>query len=386
MSRRDGISERRNKRGDVSYQVRWVERQPDGSTRRHAKTFARRDQAEAFARSRSKPGTARAPAAMTVADLLDETLTRAADRLSERTILTYRQRAEKMIAPHLGDRRLIDLETIDVQRWIDKLGAIRDDAGQPLYKPATIHAAVAVLFGALRDAATLGLIDRNVAQGIRRPRIRRQAMTVWSAAEARTFLAHVADHPLYGAMWHVALATGMRPGELRALKWDAVDLDRGIVHVHRTMTKDAHGDEVIGEGTKRGAGRAVAISAGTVDVLRRHKRRQTERRLQLGTAWWDLGLVFDRGNGRWVLASKWRDAQVRACREAGVPFISAHSLRHTAATMMLEGGVHPKVVSDLLGHANIQMTLDVYSWVSSDLQRSATDALAAALFDEAAEG
>lgn len=381
MANRDGITIRTTSTGETRYRVRWFETDRDGHTVRRAKTFATRDKAEAFLRARQRGAVP--PATMTVNDLIAETIDRAADRLSPRTILTYRKRAESMIAPYIGDRRVIDLETIDVQRWIDRLGRERDADGDPAYKPATIHAAVAVLFGALRDAHLLGIIDRNVAVGIRRPRIRPAQMTTWSIDETRRFLAHVRNDPRYGVLWHVALATGMRPGELRALKWVDVDLGARTIHVRRTISKDADGREIISDGTKRGNGRVVVIPAPLVTMLKRHKVAQAARQLK-HTTWQDFGLVFDRGDGHWIRQAKWRDAQIAACKGAGVPFLTAHQLRHQAATSMLERGVNVKVVSEILGHQAIETTMNIYQHVGTDLQRSVADGIGAALFDPAA--
>ncbi len=380
MAHRDGITTRTTAAGETRYCVRWFETDRDGHRARRAKTFPTRDKAAAFLRARERGAVP--PATMTVNDLIAETLDRAADRLSPRTILTYRKRAESMIAPYIGERRVIDLATIDVQRWIDQLGRERD-GGEPAYKPATIHAAVAVLFGALRDAHLLGMIDRNVAVGIRRPRIRPAKMTTWTIDEMRRFLAHVRDDARYGVMWHVALATGMRPGELRALKWSDIDLDAGTIRVQRTISKGADGREVISDGTKRGQSRVVAIPAPLVAMIRRHKVAQAARHLK-HAAWQDFGIVFDRGDGHWIRQSKWRDAQVAACRAAGVPYLTAHQLRHQVATSMLERGVNVKIVSEMLGHQAIQTTMDVYQHVGIDLQRAVADGIGAALFDPAA--
>jgi integrase len=155
---------------------------------------------------------------MTVSSLIDEVLTRSTDRLTERTIFTYRERARIMIHPHLGNVRLIDLTAIDLQRWVDRLRGIG-------YMPTTIHSAVAVMQTALREATTLDLLDRNFAEGIRLPSIEHSPAQAWTLDECARFLAEVASDEIYGALSYVALVTGTRPGELRALKWDMVFLD-----------------------------------------------------------------------------------------------------------------------------------------------------------------
>lgn len=361
--------------GTVRYQCRWIELLPDGSQSRRARTFDTRDAAEDHLRdiARAKRDGRFAPVSrLTIDALIDESLERSSSRLSSRTILTYRQRARKMISPHLGSRIARDLTPLDVQRWVDQLNR----AG---YRASTVHAAVAVLYTVLRDARMLGIVERNAADGVRRPGITRKKITTWSEAEARRMLAVVRDDPIFGALYHVALATGMRPGELRALAWADVDMQRGQIVVRRTITKGPDGAEMIGTGTKTHRVRAVAVTDALLDVLKRHRTRQNERRLR-AEAWQDLDLVFDRGDGHWLYQSQWQRFHVDACERAGVPRIRAHDIRHTSASLELEAGTHPKVVSERLGHASIEMTLDMYSHVGADLQRSAADALASRLF------
>jgi len=372
------VTARRNKSGEMAYQARWPEADASGAIRIRAKTFPTLDEAEAWLRSRDRVTRRRrplTPAELTVDALLAEMLTRATTRLSERTILTYRDRARKMISPYLGSRRLIDLTTLDVQRWIDRLTA---DG----YKPATVHAAVAVLHSVLRDAAVLGIIERNLAEGIRRPGIEQLRVQTWTADEARRLLAVVRDDELYGALYHVALATGMRPGELRALPWADVDLGRRRIIVNRTMTKDAAGRETIGHRTKTRRGRAVALPEAVVAILKSHRALQNRRR-QRASGWHDLDLVFDRGDGMWLGQNTWRYKHQQFCAAAGVPVIRLHDIRHSSASLELEAGTHIKVVQDRLGHSSVQMTIDRYSHVSEDLQRRAADALGKRLFEDA---
>lgn len=172
----------------------------------------------------------------------------------------------------------------------------------------------------------------------------------------------------------VAIATGMRPGELRGLKWDCVDLDRGLVTVRRTITKDGEGHEVIADRTKSKQPRTVAISPQIVDVLRWHRFRQHERQLAHDD-WHAHGIVFDRGDGQFCNLTTWQRYHKKLCERADVPQIRAHDLRHSYATALMEANVHPRIVADILGHSTVQMTLDRYRHVSTSMQRAALDAI-----------
>ena len=182
-----------------------------------------------------------------------------------------------------------------------------------------------------------------------------------------------ADSPLY-ALIYMALATGARIGELQALRWEDVDLDRRTLRVTRGVRR-LRGKGVVFQDTKtHRSRRPVALSSDTVGVLRKHRLSQAERRLAAGPAYKDQGLVFsftgkplDGGNVRHALARIARAAEVRPLR--------FHDLRHTAATLMLLAGVHPKVASERLGHATVSLTLDTYSHVLPDLQRDAAEAM-----------
>lgn len=323
-----------------------------------------------------------APAGMTVSDVVEAHLERCAGHLTGRTVKTYRERTRSMIQPYLGNRPARDLTTLEVQQWIDRLGVETHMVkGKRVRKfaPASIHPAIAVLQGAYREAAILGIVPANVVQGVRRPKIPRKEVQVWTQDDARKLLHAVNGDDRFDALYTVALASGMRPGELRALQWRHVDLQRGVIHVRTTITRDDGNSEQIVDRTKRGRGRVIAISDAVVRKLTWHKARQAERRLMAST-WEDLGLVFDRGDGHWLYQSHWQRRHRVLCAEAGVPAINHHALRHTAATIMLESGVHVKVVSEILGHASIQTTLDIYSHVSESLQRSAVDVVSGALF------
>jgi len=171
-------------------------------------------------------------------------------------------------------------------------------------------------------------------------------------------------------MWRLGLDTGMWLGELLALTWDDVDLDRGLVAVRRTLTKDREGHWKLGEVAKTSSSRrSIPIGPARVVALRSIRPKQAEWRLRCGAAWVDHGLVFDRGNGNWLSPATARAVFDRAVAKAQVTVLTPHGMRHTMATLLLATGVHPKVVQDRLGHSSIQMTLDRYSHVSVSCSR-----------------
>jgi integrase len=175
----------------------------------------------------------------------------------------------------------------------------------------------------------------------------------------------------YEALLTLAVTTGMRQGELLGLRWSDVDLERGVLRVRRTA--DTRHGFARWDTPKSGAGRSVTLTRLAVDALRRHRKRQAEERLILGARFEDQGLVFPNLSGGVIIASTLHRSFKTLLRYAGLPSVRFHALRHTAATLMLEANVNPRVVQEMLGHANIRQTMDTYSHVLPNMQQQAAE-------------
>lgn len=369
------IEARTTPTGAERHQARWPDRTPKGLVWR-AKTFETADQAEAHLRGVADAkarGSYVEPEKLTVSDMVADYLTRGAYEWKPSSLATYRQRAKAIVLPDLGECLVTALTAPRVQHWVD--GLVRRKLAAN-----TIDGAVRVLNGAYRDAVRLGIVAANPVTGTRRPMLRQAPVEVWSAEEERRVLAAVNGDAMWEAAYRVALATGVRPGELRVLRWKDIDLEKRVLTVRRTMTKDEAGHQVIGDTTKTGRTRAIAFGEKTAKALTVWRKEQLAQRLA-AAAWHDGDLIFATATGRLVTQRHWQGQQAAVIAAAGVTTITLHGIRHTFATRMLERGVHPKIVSEMLGHANIQTTLDLYSHVSEDLQRLAADALDASLDD-----
>jgi integrase len=158
-----------------------------------------------------------------------------------------------------------------------------------------------------------------------------------------------------------------------------VDLDSALVRVEQSVIP-VGGELVFSPPkTKKGV-RQVSLDGGTIAVLRAHRRRQAERQLAAGSAWVETGRVFTREDGSHLHPDVLSKRFDRWVRRAGLPRITFHGLRHTWATMAMEKGIHTKVVSERLGHANISVTLDIYSKVRPAMDAHAAETVAAELF------
>ncbi|MGZ6363683.1 MAG: tyrosine-type recombinase/integrase [Ktedonobacterales bacterium] len=246
----------------------------------------------------------------------------------------------------------------------------------------TVHQLHAVLHNAFDDAMRKGLVQRNVCDLVTPPAKRRHEMTVWTPEQARMFLDTLRkEKSRYEPLFVLALHTGMRQGELLGLRWRDVDLDAGTVQVVTTLATTsampgAQLAERLGAPKTARSRRRIKLAPACVEALRAHRVRQAEERLAIGPRWEDHGLVFPNIYGRPMGDSLLRRKTFTPLIErAGVPRIRFHDLRHTAATLLMREGVHPRVVAEMLGHSSIAITLDVYSHVTMDMQDTATEAM-----------
>jgi len=290
--------------------------------------------------------------------------------LRPRTFSRYEQYIRLHAVPELGRLPLARLSPQHLQR----LYASRLAAG---LSPTTVGHLHAVLHRALAQATRWGLVVRNVASLATRPRAQRQEMVTFSPEQAGSFL-EAAQGDRYAALYTLALTTGMRQGELLALRWRDLDLEARTVQVRATLQRTRDGFAFT-EPKTTSSRRQVALTRAAVDALRRHRARQLEERLA-AIAWEDNGLVFANEVGRPVEATNLLRRSFHPLLErAGLPHIRFHDLRHTAATLLLAQGMHPKIVAEMLGHSAIAVTLDLYSHVTPTMQRQAADAMDAIL-------
>jgi integrase len=182
----------------------------------------------------------------------------------------------------------------------------------------------------------------------------------------------------YAAAFELAILTGLRRGELLALRWQDIDLDRGILTVRQTMI-DRSGTLSFSTPKTHRSRRSVDLSSSAVALLKAHRRDQAEERLVLGPAWHRSDLVFTSELGTPVHPRNRFRAFRQAMKVAGVTVIRFHALRHSHATLLFKADVHPKVVSERLGHATVGLSLDTYSHVQPGMQREAVDKLDAML-------
>jgi integrase len=288
---------------------------------------------------------------------------------SPRTWDRYDEIVRLHLAPAVGKTRLAHL----TPQQLEHLYAQKLDQG---LSATTVHHIHTVLHTALEAAVRQNLVPRNVADLVDTPPMRRKEMKVWTAEQAKAFLAAVAGDRLY-ALYELALATGMRQGELFGLRWADVDLEQGTLRICTTVRRSRLAGMQMAEPKTAGSLRQIAIDDSIAETLRAHRTRQLEERLALGPAWQDRDLIFPDLYGSPLRGNNF---DVRsffpAMRKAGVPRIRFHDLRHTSATLLIAAGEPVKVVSEMLGHADVATTQRFYVHVLPHMQRNAAKTMA----------
>jgi len=306
----------------------------------------------------------------TVARHLTDWLASIKSSVRTRTFEKYEDTVNKHLVPRLGRIRLEKLAPRDVQALLDE--KLKD------LHPRTVQGIRQILSYALNEAMRWELLSRNVAALVRGPKIPSHEMTVWTEEQARTFLDCCDREPL-GALYALALYTGLRRGELSGLRWSDVDLDAGLVTVRRSLQRTRTHGLVFEEPKTEKARRSIRLAPAVVSVLKAHRKRQAEARLAAGPLWHDGDLVFCTGIGTPLDPRGLGIDYDRMIEKSGLPRIRLHDLRHTFATIGLSKNIHPKVMSEMLGHSKIALTLDVYSHALPSLQADAADKIAEAL-------
>jgi integrase len=321
-------------------------------------------------------GTAVAPNALTIADYLRGWLDNDRD-LSPKTRERYRQLVEQQIIPHLGAIPLQRLRPAIVAEWHTRLLASGGTGNRPL-SARTVGHAHRVLHRALERALNLEMVGRNVAHSVRPPKVEATEVQILTPAQVVEVLDRLADHPLLPVV-AMALGTGMRRGEICALAWSAVDLDRAIVRVERSLEETKDGLRFKPPKSRHGR-RSLSVPANVVEILRTHRQAQLALRMQLGLG--RLGaddLVFAKWSGEPYRPDNLSRDWVRTARARGLPRVMFHALRHSHVSALIAAGLDPVSISRRIGHGNPAITLAVYAHLFRATDRAAAEAIDAVM-------
>jgi integrase len=366
----DGIT----KRKDGRYMARYTVHTPNGPKRKmiYGRKYKDVEKKLAEARGDAARGLVFDADNLKLGEYLDRWLADSvADTVRQSTFERYEQIVRVHIRPALGNLKLKDVTPAHVRGlYREKL-----EAGLSARSVQYVHV---TLHKALKQAVADGLVPRNPTEAVKPPQVRREEIQPLTAEQVRTlFEAGRGDR--LEALYALAVTTGLRQGELLGLKWEDVDLEAGTLWVRRTLTT-AKGGPVLAAPKTRGSRRTVKLSQTASEALRSHLKRQLGEIDRAGDLWRENGLIFASETGefldrRYITTHRFKPLLKRA----GLPQIRFHDLRHTCATLLLSENVNPKVVSEMLGHATIAITLDTYSHVLPNMQSEAAQAMEDAL-------
>jgi integrase len=370
MGRRANSEGSISRRKDGRWMARYTVETPDGTKRKTLYGKTRKEAADKLTEAlaaRNSGALTFDSEGLTVGEYLDRWLESIRDSVKPVSWENYERNIRLHLKPALGNVKLAKLSPGRIQALYDKK--------RSTMSPASVKLIHAVLHKALKQAQMWRLVRENVAEATVKPKARAEEIKPLDTHQTKALLAAVAGDR-HEALY--TLATGARIGELLALRWMDLDADAGILRIERTRSAAKNGPWFTTP--KGGKGRSAHLTPRALEALRRHRISQNEERLKAGASWADNDLIFPTRKGALMRPSIVTDDYFKPLLDrVGLPrSVRFHDLRHTAATLPLGRGVHPKLVQELLGHSSIAITLDRYShWIPSMGEQTAAAMVAA---------
>ena len=318
-----------------------------------------------------KQGMLIATPRQTVEQFLTQWLDGHRTSIRSRTHERYEEYVRLHIVPIIGH---IQLQKLTAQH-IKALYSKKLDEG---LSPTTVNSLHGVLHKALEDAVKWELVVKNVSHIVDPPRRAHYEITALTMEQAQKLLETAKGHNME-ALFMLALTTGMRRGEILALKWQDVSFIEKTIQVRRTFTRTPGHRYVEAETKTKRSRRNIVLPQIVVDLLLQHRVHQAEVKSEAGEHWQERDLVFCTSLGTPLNPNKVLERFKTLLKRAGLPDMRFHDLRHSAATILLTMRIHPKIVQELLGHNQISMTMDIYSHVLPTMQGDAMSQLNDAL-------
>ncbi len=314
------------------------------------------------------------PSQELLAEYMNEWLEKEAKtRVREYTYQNYKDLVRLYINPVLGAVMLSNITPVQIKGVYSEM----IDKG---LSPKTVKNTHGVLKNALEQAVNWGKLPRNPADSVNLPRQKKKEMKVLSPEEAKIFVDAIVDSR-WKALFSLLIATGMRPSEALGLKWKDIDFDNERVIINRSLTR-VNGKWSLEETKTAHSRRTIPLPPSVIIDLNEHRKEQTSEKLKAEEGEYiDHGFVFATNKGSPLDKHNIVNRHFKPLlKSAKLPNIRLYDLRHTCATLLLSAGENPKVVSERLGHASITLTMDTYSHVLPNMQKTATDKLEKMLF------
>lgn len=284
-------------------------------------------------------------------------------RLSPKTAVRYKQIIRDYIVPQLGSIKLRDLR-------LEQIEAHCYDLLKKGLSPRSARFPHMIIQRSLDDAVRKGYVSYNAAHGATLPRSSQKEMEILDEDEVMRFMITIQD-TRYEALYHLAIKTGMRKGEILGLKWSDLDWKRGTLRIQRQVYRVHKQGLVIRQPKTRASRRTIQLGEKMLDVLRVHHSKQQILKAAAGKRWKEKNLIFTSTIGTHLGGSNLRNDYNNQLIKANIRHIRFHDLRHTAASLMLNNGVPIIVVSKMLGHSKTSTTLDIYGHLMPTMQDEA---------------
>lgn len=311
---------------------------------------------------------------LTVQEVLDTWMANALpESVGKGTEENYVSIVRNHLTPGLGRKRVKTLEVHDVDAFLKR--KLADGLS-----PRTVRLIRTVLVLALGDAVRRGKAVRNVASLTKPPKeeARRPSRSL-TIDEAKRLLGALEGHA-HEALYVFMLSTGVRPGEALGLPWNKVDLNRGAVSIHQALSRSRGGNTISDGKTHKKGWRTIELPPTALAALQAQHREQAKAREKAGDLWQETGLVFTTSIGTALDPDNQRKVFAKLVKAAGLGHWHPHELRHSAGSIMLASGTPIEVVSKILGHSSIRVTVDIYAHLLEPQQNAAARAMEAALW------
>ena len=296
-----------------------------------------------------------------------------APNLRQRTTERYRDVCRKHIKPHLGHVKLTRVTPSDIK-------GLEATWGEGGMTASGVQYGHRILSAALEAAVQMEILYRNPARVVKPPRAKKSEVQPPSVNTVNAILTASRKHrdQLFPALWLMTYS-GIRRGECLGLRWQQVDFDRQEISIVSSLVRSAEKGLIFEPPKSAASRRVINLDDGTIEVLRTHKVRQMEHRLTMATSYENSDLVFPNEYGQPLNPMNLTKALGRAAKRIGTEHVKPHDLRHFHASLLLQNGQSPVLVSKRLGHSSVSMTLDIYAHLMPGWQREAAEVFAKAM-------
>lgn len=322
-----------------------------------------------------------APEKMTFAAFVEEWKEKYAEsELGIKTLDIYLRFLKNRILPVFGHMRLDKIQPFHIVNFISDLSkeGSRQDGRNGKLSSGTIQYIHRIISNIMNKAQEWRLLKDNPAAGIQKPKVKRKEIEVYDEDEVALLFQLLEKEPMkWRIMIMLAITTALRRGELVGLEWGHVDLDNGILVVKQSISHSINGQRIISEPKTEKSKRKVSLSDNVIEHLKEFYLESRKKRLALGDAWkgGDHFFVFSNDEGMAYYPETpylWFRAFLK---KHGLKYIRFHDLRHTSATLLINKGVHAKLISERLGHSNISTTMNIYGHALQSADRDAANKL-----------